>query len=211
MAETEGASPRFLLVEGADELHVIRAICQRMPDPPEFSIEIAGGIDALLQRIDLDIDAPGREIAGFVLDGNDEPQRRWQAICHRLRQADVDDPSTPDPNGTIIRRDDAADVGIWMMPNNGSPGELEDFLAAMIPETDRLWELSQNFVQAIPASELRFPKGKLLRAQIHVWLSLQEQPRRSGQAIVANELDLTGGIARRFQSWLVELFTPISP
>lgn len=190
---------------------MIRAIRERMPDLPEFSIEIAGGIDALLQRIDLDIDVPGREVAGFVLDGNDEPQHRWEAIRHRLRQADVDDPSAPDPNGTIIRRDSAADVGIWMMPNNSSPGELEDFLAAMIPETDRLWELSQNFVQAIPASELRFPKGKLLRAQIHVWLSLQEQPRRSGQAIVANELDLTGEIARRFQSWLIELFTPISP
>lgn len=211
MAEVDDAPPRLLAVEGVEDEHVIRAIRERLPDLPSFHHEATGGVTQLLNRIDLEIDRPGREVAGFVLDGNDRPDDRWAAVRHRLRQANVPDPPAPDPDGTIIRRSDGADVGVWMMPDNVNPGELEDFLAAMIPGTDRLWDPSRQFVQSIPPSDRKFPEDKMLRAQIHVWLSVQERPRRSGQAIVANELDLTGEIARRFQSWLVELFTPISP
>ncbi len=209
MAEVDDAPPRLLLVEGAEDEHVIRAIRERLPALPSFHHEAAGGVTQLLNRIDLEIDRPGREIVGFVLDGNDQPQDRWAAIRHRLRQANAPDPPSPDPAGTIIRRSDGADVGVWMMPDNGSPGELEDFLAAMIPNADRLWDSSKRFVESIPSRDRKFPEGKLLRAQIHVWLSVQERPRRSGQAIVAKDLDLAGGVAWRFQAWLSELFEPV--
>ena len=209
MTEIDDAPPRLLVVEGAEDEHVIRAIRERLPDLPAFHHEAAGGVSRLLDRIDLEIDRPGREVVGFVLDGNDQPHDRWAAIRHRLRQANVPDPPVPDPDGTIIRHSDGADVGVWMMPDNASPGELEDFLAAMIPDADRLWDPSQQSVKSIPPSDRKFPEGKLLRAQIHVWLSVQEQPRRSGQAIMAKDLDLTGDLARRFQAWLAELFRPI--
>lgn len=187
----------------------MRAIRERSPSLPPFEICEAGGIDELLERIDVESTAPGREIVGFVLDGNDDPSARWAAIRHRLRQANLpDDPPKPDPDGTIIRRTDGADVGVWMMPDNGSPGELEDFLATLIPQTDGLWGRSRKFVKCIPESDRKFPKGKTLRAQIHVWLSVQKRPLRSGQAIIANKLDLTGDLAQRFLSWLAELFDP---
>lgn len=208
MAETDDPPKRFLLVEGADERHVVRAIRERAPTLPAFEYDHAGGIDNLLDRIDVEIIAPGREIVGFVLDGNDRPQDRWAAIRHRLRQANVPDPKI-DPDGTIIRQTSGADVGVWMMPDNTAPGELEDFLESMISVSDRLWPLSQEFVDSIPPQDRKFQEGKKLRAQIHVWLSVQERPLRSGQAIVTKDLDLTGELAQRFQRWLTELFTPV--
>ena len=208
MAETDDPPKRFLLVEGADECHVVRAIRERAPTLPVFECERAGGIGNLLDRIDVEIIAPGREIVGFVLDGNDHPHDRWDAIRHRLRQANVPDPKI-DPDGTIIRQTSGADVGVWMMLDNTAPGELEDFLESMISVSDRLWPLSQEFVDSIPPQDRKFQEGKKLRAQIHVWLSVQERPLRSGQAIVAKELDLTGELAQRFQTWLAELFSPV--
>ena len=85
MAEVDDAPPRLLLVEGAEDEHVIRAIRERLPALPSFHHEAAGGVTQLLNRIDLEIDRPGREIVGFVIDGNDQPQDRWAAIRHRLR------------------------------------------------------------------------------------------------------------------------------
>lgn len=111
MTEADDAPPRLLLVEGTEDEHVIRAIRERTPDLPAFHHESAGGITRLLSRIDLEIDRPGREIVGFMIDGNDQPHDRWAAIRHRLRQANVPDPPAPDPAGTIIRRSNGLTLG----------------------------------------------------------------------------------------------------
>ena len=97
-------------------------------------------------------------------------------------------------------------VGVWLMPDNESPGELEDFVAQMIPDGDPVWPLSQDYIDGIPVSDRKFTAGKTLRAKIHAWLAAREDPRQMGAAIGTYDLDIGGDLCTRFTAWLDMLF-----
>ena len=92
------------------------------------------------------------------------------------------------------------------MPDNVSPGELEGFVSQMIPSTDRVWPLSQRYVDQIPHTERKFTETKTLRAKIHVWLATREDPRQMGLAIGAGDLQVNNLLSQRFLTWLARLF-----
>ena len=72
--------------------------------------------------------------------GNRPPSRRNQVI-HALSRADVTAPGEPDPGGTIIAN--RPRIGIWLMPDNVSAGQVEEFFAGMIPTNDSVWPRSE--------------------------------------------------------------------
>ena len=126
------------------------------------------------------------------------------AVATQLRKADIVAPEEPDPAGTII--DGAPRVGIWLMPNNQASGELEDFVARMIPTNDTVWPLSEKYVDGIPKDARKFKPGKTLRAKVHSWLATREAPRKMGAAIGAGDLNVAAPEAVRFVEWLRRLF-----
>ena len=203
MLDTDALS-RVLLVEGADDEHVVRHFCQRIGSIPHFQIIDKQSIGPLLDTIRLEVRAPGREVLGILVDANDRPQDRWQAVANRLQRANVATPGEPDPAGTIIAG--TPRVGIWLMPNNQASGELEDFVAGMIPANDTVWPLSAKYVNGIPDEARKFKPGKTLRAKVHSWLATRQEPRKMGAAIGAGDLNVTAPDAVRFMEWLRRLF-----
>jgi hypothetical protein len=195
---------RVLLVEGQDDLHVVYHLRRTDSQMPPFCIRSKGGIDDLLRGIRGEVLTEDRAAVGVLVDANDDLRSRWQAVAYRLRDAGITPPVDPDPNGTII--DGIPRVGIWLMPDNESPGELEDFVARMIPCDDAVWPLSRHYIDGIPATHRRFKQGKILRAEVHAWLAAREEPRRMGSAIGAGDLDVDGEVSQKFVSWLRELF-----
>ena len=117
---------KVLLVEGQDDKHVIRHLCARRQPIPNFEVLDKGGVHDLLSSIGPETKAPGRNVLGIVVDANDDLGSRWTAVADRLRQAKINPPDRPEPSGTIIPG--RPQVGIWLMPNNLSSGELEDFV-----------------------------------------------------------------------------------
>ena len=211
MANGGDTSPgnRILLVEGRDEMHVVRRICASNGLIPSFCISPKGGIDPLLEGIQSEINAEGRTVVGIVVDANDNLQSRWQAVAHRLRAANIQPPTTPASHGTIIEgspQEGTPRVGIWLMPDNQSPGELEDFIAGMIPVGDPVWPLSHDYINGIPECDREFKEGKILRAKVHAWLATREDPRPMGLAIKAGDLDTGAEDCQRFLGWLRQLF-----
>lgn len=202
---------RVLLVEGSDEYHVIEQLRNRLArqslEPlPEFSTRSQGGVERLLDAIEYGyVNAPGLSALGIIVDANDDRQARWRAVTDRLREAGVEPPGDPEPSGVII--EGAPRIGVWMMPDNKSPGELEDFIAKMIPPGDAIWPLSRSYVAGIPAAARRFAPGKTLRAQVHAWLAVREDPRRMGLAITAGDLDTGAEPCQSFVRWLRALFS----
>ena len=210
MARVESGQ-HVLLVEGNDDEHVIHHIADRLDATPEFRILRKGGIDPLLAAIERDIRVPGREAVGIVADANDDLNARWQAVADRIRRAGlgIRPPTHPDPAGTIIP--EAARrprVGIWLMPDNRSPGEIEDFVAAMIPDGDPVRPLAERYIDGIPAADRKFAEGKIPRAKVHAWLAAREDPRRMGAAIGAGDLDTEVTLCQSFADWLRRLFAP---
>ncbi len=99
-------------------------------------------------------------------------------------------------------------VGVWMMPDNGSPGELEDFVIGMVPEADTVFPLASAYINDIPEGERKFAADKTRKAELHAWLAARKEPGRMGAAIGAGDLSVDGELARQFLDWLRRVFPP---
>ena len=203
--------PRVLLVEGPDDKHVVIHLRERSGLAQNFEIVEKEGINSLLDSIEVEVDIPGRTVLGIVLDADDNPSARWQALTdrlNRLRQEDRFDlpelPAQPEPSGTII--EGRLRIGVWLMPDNRSTGELEDFVGSMIPSGDPVWPLAEAYIEGIPPAERKFGPGKIQRAKVHAWLATREEPRRMGLAIKARDLVTDGANSAAFVGWLRTLF-----
>ena len=126
-------------------------------------------------------------------------------MTHALSRADVTAPAEPDPAGTII--DGRPRIGIWLMPNNVSAGQVEEFVASMIPNDDPVWPRSEAYVDGIPVADRKFSTGKTLRAKVHSWLATRAEPRKMGAAIGARDLSVGAPDAVRLVDWLRRLFS----
>ena len=108
------------------------------------------------------------------------------------------------PGGAIVEHEPR--VGIWLMPDNAVPGELEDFIQKLIPNGDPIWPMAQSYIDGIPAVERKFATNKILRAQVHAWLATLSEPRKMGAAIGTGDLHATAPLAEEFIDWLRRLF-----
>ena len=197
--------PKVLLVEGLDDRHVVRRLQERTSSALSFDIRDKEGIDNLLRFIEPEIRVPGRAAVGIVADANDNPDARWAAISHRLREAEIGGvPKAPSPGGTIM--DGPPRVGVWLMPDNRRPGELEDFVQEMIPLDDLVWPLARKYIEDIPEEARKFPAGKTSRAELHAWLATREEPGRMGSAIGRRDLQTDGPLCSAFLAWIERLF-----
>lgn len=210
---------RVLLVEGQDDFHVVRQICERNPIMPNFDILPQGGKDRLLKAIGPELNAEGRKAVGILMDADDDLDAQWQAIVNRLLQRArmydhfslSDLPAHPVATGAIIEStgmisDAPLRIGIWLMPDNRSTGELEDFVGSMIPAADPVWPRSQDYIDGIPHDDRKFSPGKTQRAKVHAWLAARETPRPMGLSIRAGDLDTNASNTTTFVNWLRELF-----
>ena len=194
---------RVLLVEGQDDLHVVSHLWSRYHSERPFCIIEKGGLDPLLRSVEAEIKAFGREAIGILIDANDSFDSRWQSVIHHLKNADVISPAQSNEGGLIL--EGRPRVGVWLMPNNRCSGELEDFVRHMIPADDGVWPLAERFVDSIPEDSRKFSSSKSMRAKLHAWLAVREDPSKMGQAIRAGELSSHGPNAQNLVSWLAEL------
>lgn len=202
-------SDRLLLVEGPDDQHVVRHLWERRHGRGlPFQISPRGGVEGVIESIRDEAQASGREALGILVDGNNDLSARWQSISDRLASLDIQTPATPPSGGLII---DATigmpRIGVWMMPDNQSRGELEDFVAQMVPDDDPVWPLSQDYIGRIPDEHREFNESKTSTAEVYAWLATREDPRQMGAAIGARDLDIDGELCTRFTDWLNRLFS----
>lgn len=199
---------RLLWVEGKDDSAVVQSLCEQHHVPVVFKVQSTDGIDELLGRFYTELRARGADRFGVVVDANGNAQARWDSIRHTLEAEGYPDvPQRPAPDGIILPATEHRPVfGAWIMPDNGSPGVLEDFAAALVPADDQLWIRAGEAVDAIPAEHKRFSDVRRSKAHIHTWLAWQEYPGSPmGQAIGKGDLDAHAPAAGRFIEWLRRL------
>ena len=201
---TENAE-NVLLVEGQDDRHVINHICVNNKPMPPFHIVDKDGVPNLLSAISTEIKVSGRQALGIVVDADSDLLYRWSEVVDRLNEQDIRCPASPDPNGTIVSTPRLPRIGIWLMPNNQSSGEIEEFVQCMIPSNDPVWPRSERYIEDIPQEDRKF-KTKLLKAKFYAWLSTRSNPGRMGAAIGANDLPVDGELGDIFVIWLRRLF-----
>ncbi len=220
---------RLLLVEGQDDLHFVKQLWNKHFEGDEskllsyngtkqpFDIESLDGVEKLCNIISTEINVPNREVLGILADANSDLENRWNKISCNIKKAvemsgeskrlqiDLNKiPNAPEPTGTIINSKPR--IGIWLMPCNVSPGELEDFVVKMVPADDPIWPCSKQYISNITKQYRKFDSEKTPKAELFAWLATRRNPGRMGAAVGAGDLSLDNKPSETFLNWLIELF-----
>lgn len=202
---------KLLLVEGKDDEHVLKHICSNRGITLFDKVESCEGFPRLLARIPVQLIASQKEgdVVGVVVDADTNVSDRWRSIKKHLTDFGyLDVPNQPDPDGTIFQAPQGTTlprVGIWIMPDNMTSGNLEDFLKFLIPQPHTLFEHVRSCVESIP-QKLYKPKDES-KVVIHTWLAWQESPGKPyGTAITARFLETNVRQVDILVNWLNLLF-----
>lgn len=206
---------KILLVEGNDDVHVIKNICGNLRIGPFNEIKDAKGREQLLQIFPVQAKASDIGSLGIVIDADLDVESTWKSVRDKIISLGYRDcPISPLPEGTIIEPMPCLllpKIGIWIMPDNRIPGMLEDFIQFLIPEDDQLFCKADSTLHEIPNELIRFSPQKRSKALIHTWLAWQAEPGKPlGQAITARYLSVNEERASPFISWL-KTISEISP
>ncbi len=200
---------KALVVEGADDQHVLYALLKHHNFKPEFEIYDEKGLPTLLERLPGRLNPlSGMERVGVIVDADTDIRSRWASLRTILIKAGYANiPDKPDPTGTVIADAFLPWVGIWIMPDNNLPGMLEDYLTHLLPEGDSLLDRANRVLEEIPQEERRFPAHHRQKALIHTWLAWQESPGSPlGFAITKRYFSADSPQVDNLLSWLTRLF-----
>jgi hypothetical protein len=205
---------RLLWVEGKDDSAVTQSLCAAHELPEAFKVEAKNGIDEILETLFAGLRARNAERFGVVIDANGNAQARWESIRRTLEAEGYDEvPERLEGDGMIVSGTvHRPRFGAWIMPDNGSPGALEEFVAALVPAGDELWTRAGEAVDAIPQDQRRFSAVRRSKAHMHTWLAWQQHPGSPmGQAIGKGDLDAQAAAAQQFVGWLRRLMVDDPP
>jgi hypothetical protein len=195
-----------LLVEGADDQGICVALLRAMKHE-HVHVQSKDGYENLRPVIAAEIKGPGRTHLGIVVDADDNPAGRWASLRDVLTPLGYVLPAAPEPAGTVVEGNNLPRLGLWLMPDNVSPGMVEDFISALIPAADDLMSRAVTAVEEIPAEQRKFKPTYLRKAEVHTWLAWQAEPGKPmGQAITKAYLDGAAIAAAPFRAWLQHLF-----
>ena len=200
--------PKLLLVEGTDDERFVKTLLERHSIAGSFETANKLGYRNLQPSIYPEAMVAGRTALGIVADANEDPSGRWQSISDQLKRAGFSPPEDSRCAGIVLCKTQPAPLraGVWLMPDNNGPGELEDLLAGMIRDDDPAWPRAREYVEGIPRDRRAFKPSKLTRACLYAWLATREEPRHIGLATKAGDFDHKTAEAVRFVNWLRRLF-----
>lgn len=150
------------------------------------------------------------QIIGVIVDADTDCISCYNQIVNNLKPYGYDFPDVPVKNGLILqsKEDDKAKVGVWIMPDNGSQGMIEDFALSLIDPTDVLLQKAESTIVEIEEEKIcRFKPVHRSKAKLHTYLAWNDEPGLPiGQAIKNNLLNADSEYAQVFMSWISRLY-----
>lgn len=200
--------PNYLWVEGSDDKHVCIHLIQHYNIPEEaIKIEDKEGIEKLLKGLEVQLTINRKARSGIIVDADMDILARWRSLRNILSRAGYNVPVRPEPNGTILRKEERPTVGLWLMPDNINSGMIEGFFRFLVPIDDSLWPLAEETIKQVVAIDQRFPEPQTAKALTHTWLAWQEDPRTfMGQAITNRYVNADAPRAQQLITWMRQLF-----
>lgn len=215
MSKPSQSSKRRVFVEGPDDLWTIINLLLRHgypsgPGPYDRPyVWATDGVEKMLVRDLVSEALKSLDRVGFVLDADLSPTDRWMQIRGLVVASGISLPEKPDPNGTVVDLPEGKRVGIWLMPDNRSPGVLEDLLKKLVPAGDATWAHAVASTQAALALEAphRLEAKDEIKGSIYAWLAWRHPPGMPfGTALKAHILGHESEEALEFVDWFKRLF-----
>lgn len=211
-------SPYRLLVEGLDDKYSVVNLMARHGfdwDNVQITrpyISISEGVENLLQGFPVAVKSPYDRL-GVLVDANTDVTNRWVQLRDRASSVGLELPGLPVQRGTIVDGlRPQSRVGIWLMPDNLSPGTLESFLGRLVPEHDPVWNYADDVVVEARRQGAPCRESDQLRCRLYTWLAWQEKPGLPfGTALNARIFLHDTPEALAFVAWFRQLFVEPLP
>ena len=200
-------SKNVLLVEGLSDQNFVSQLRDKLELSLQFDIDNKRGLPRLLDAVYSEVVASGREAVGLMVDADRDDDPSWPKVSARLMESGIAVPSEPGTSGTVINAtDERPKVGVWIMPDNQSAGELENFVIDMIHDDDVIWPFSVKYIDSIPEDQRPFTERKSDRARLYAWLATRRNPPHIGSAVRVGDLDTGTVRCKSFVRWLTRLY-----
>ena len=170
MAE-EIRCPKLVLVEGVDDKFFFEALCQHL-GLNDIQFRKIDGKDNLPKALRVVVNDPGfsEVIAlGIILDADDDPKATFQSVCSALQKVELPvptQPMTPAPGPPRVL--------VMILPDNQSPGALEDVCLRAIARTPAM-KCVDKFFCCLRRQGLSLPKS-LSKAKVLAYLTSMPEP-----------------------------------
>lgn len=170
----------------------------------------AGGVDQVMQRLQVAIEKSSslRRIGAVIdRDSLDGKADNWTRVRDLLSGLGIAVPEQPASTGFVADTSDGRRVGVWLMPDNVSPGDLESMLELLAPARPD-WEWSLAATSRARELGATFRDVHARKARIHTWLAWQDAPGMPyGIALKAEHLDDAGNqTVKAFLDWFTALY-----
>jgi hypothetical protein len=176
------AQPKLLLGEGFDELRFFTALLLHL-GIGDVQVQQFGGKNNLGAYLKLlaQVPTPGFQSVvsvGLTRDADADPATAFQSVCTALQNAGLSVPAGPN-----VATAGLPVVRTFILPDNSSPGLLEDLCLASVRANPAFACLESYFHCVQSAGRQQTEPSK---AQVHAWLASEVAPdKRLGEAAEA--------------------------
>jgi hypothetical protein len=161
-----------------------------------------------LHALKAEFQASERKALGIVVDAETNLASIWNRVVPFVQATFQDAGDELPPDGLVLADANGRRFGIWVMPDNRSPGMLEDFLRHLVPdESSAIWRFATECVDVARARGALCHEIHLPKARLHTYLAWENPPgERIGTAISKKFLNPHAQTALTFVTWFKRLY-----
>lgn len=217
MAREINARIDALFVEGPDDGALVNALVNRLTgidlarEPYHVVKALPDGGDTWAVRQFKKRIAEGRRRAsndlqariGLIVDRDDDTNDKWPTVSAILRDLGMNSSSGPDRTGAIV----SGRYGIWMWPDNINHGDLETFVAGILPQAPILAYAAEACQIAKDDHAAEYEPRHARKAALKVRSVWRDASAAGGYGHLVRNLPLTQTAAcDAFLAWFRALF-----
>lgn len=179
--------PKLLIGEGVEEKRFFQKIIRHL-EIDDIQVESYNGkpkLPAYLKALKLLPDFQKLISLGITRDADDQPSNSaFDSICNTLQKNNYPYPHTLNEAAIL----GSLTVSIFILPNNQSPGMLED-LCIQCAQSNPAFSCVETYLQCVSQFTDQQPNN-LSKAKIHAWLASRSEPgKRVAEAAEAGYWD----------------------
>ena len=208
--------PKRLIVEGSDDLHSVVSLMRAYIDWPQDSklwpvyIENGLGAEEILADgfLTAKVKVSETHTLGVMFDADTNQTGRYTRFRNRLLGLFPALPEVLPEDGLGAENDDHKRIGLWIMPDNQRPGDLETFLRLMVPaDAEHLWQLSVESAENARSIGAPYRDCHITKATMYTFLAWHDPPgQHPGMAITKKALDPSAKCTIPFAGWFRQLY-----
>ncbi len=197
-----------LLLEGSSDCHIIKKFCKNNDIELNFGFCNCESDSKVLPQLNALLLKGQTKIVGIILDADNDIGDRYQKIKEsKVGKFYKKLPISMPKSGLIHVEDGLPKLGIWIMPNNRDSGALEDFYLKLATNINTKF-INGLINQAKSKNLTSFKPQHRKKAIMHTYFAWQDTPGMPLHSSINKiALDNEAGIADKFKSWLIELFS----